>query len=190
VELVARSDRRRAGVDAFIRQLCWRDFYYQVLAARPDVSHRDWRTKNDRWSTDEAAYESWKAGRTGYPLVDAGMRQLAREGWMHNRARLVTASFLTKHLYIDWRRGAAHFADLLIDGDIANNSLNWQWVAGTGTDSRPNRMFNPTLQQERYDPDLRYVKKYVEDFGTESYPGPIVDHKEAVAAFRAARNPG
>jgi deoxyribodipyrimidine photo-lyase len=187
VEIVARADRCKAGVDAFIRQLCWRDFYHQVLAETPEVAVADWRTKHDCWNHDDDAYQAWKDGRTGYPLVDAGMRQLAQEGWMHNRARLVTASFLTKHLYLDWRLGAAHFFDLLLDADVANNCLNWQWVAGTGTDSRPNRMFNPTLQQERYDPQLRYVNKYVEEYGTDAYPAPIVDHREAVAAFRAAR---
>jgi deoxyribodipyrimidine photo-lyase len=172
---------------AFIRQLAWRDFYHQVLADRPQVSHEDWRTKHDRWHKDGKAFKAWQDGRTGYPLVDAGMRQLQQEGWMHNRARLVTGSFLTKHLYIDWRQGAQHFFDYLLDGDIANNCLNWQWIAGTGTDTRPNRMLNPTLQLERYDPDLRYVKKYVEEYDTADYPEPIVDHKEAVAAFRAAR---
>jgi deoxyribodipyrimidine photo-lyase len=186
-ELVVRADRRRPGVAAFVRQLAWRDFFHQVLAADPAVAQHDWRTKHDRWRRDPAGYEAWQAGRTGYPLVDAGMRQLAREGWMHNRARLVTASFLTKHLYLDWRLGARHFFDLLVDGDIANNSLNWQWVAGTGTDSRPNRMFSPTLQQQRFDPEFRYIKRYVEDYGTAGYPEPIVDHQAAVAAFRAAR---
>jgi deoxyribodipyrimidine photo-lyase len=187
LELVARADRGRPGVEAFVRQLAWRDFFHQVLADQPHVADTDWRTKHDHWRRDDEAYQAWKDGRTGYPLVDAGMRQLAVEGWMHNRARLVTASFLTKHLYLDWRLGAAHFFDLLIDGDIASNTLNWQWVAGTGTDSRPHRMFNPTLQLERYDPDLRYVRRYVEEYGTASYPLPIVDHKESVAAFRAAR---
>jgi deoxyribodipyrimidine photo-lyase len=186
-ELVARADRRTSGVQAFLRQLAWRDFYHQVLADRPEVAREDWRTKHDRWHKDTKAFKAWQDGRTGYPLVDAGMRQLKQEGWMHNRARLVTGSFLTKHLYIDWRDGARHFFDLLLDADIANNCLNWQWIAGTGTDTRPNRMLNPTLQLERYDPDLRYVKKYVEEYGTSDYPDPIVDHKEAVAAFRAAR---
>jgi deoxyribodipyrimidine photo-lyase len=187
VELVTRADKRQSGVSAFIRQLAWRDFYLQVLAARPDVAEVDWRTRHDRWHDDAKALQAWKDGRTGYPLVDAGMRQLRREGWMHNRARLVVGSFLTKHLYLDWRSGAAHFFDLLVDGDIANNCLNWQWVAGTGTDTRPNRMLNPTLQQERHDPDLRYVRKYVEEYGTDAYPEPIVEHRQAVAAFRAAR---
>jgi deoxyribodipyrimidine photo-lyase len=187
LELVARADRRKSGVEAFLRQLAWRDFFHQVLASTPEVSTQDWRTKHDRWHTDAQTYQAWQDGRTGYPLVDAGMRQLRQEGWMHNRARLVTGSFLTKHLYQDWRAGAAHFNDLLLDADIANNNLNWQWVAGTGTDSRPNRMFNPTLQQQRYDPDLTYVKRYVEEYGTGEYPEPIVDHATAVAAFKAAR---
>jgi deoxyribodipyrimidine photo-lyase len=187
VELVRRADRRTKGTDAFIRQLCWRDFHHQVLAARPDAVDTDWRTQHDRWRRDEQALQAWKDGRTGYPLVDAGMRQLQREGWMHNRARLVTGSFLTKHLYLDWRDGARHFFDLLVDGDIANNTMNWQWIAGTGTDSRPNRMLNPALQLERYDPDHTYVKTYVEEYGTDAYPTPIVEHTDAVAAFRAAR---
>ena len=114
---------------------------------------QDMRPRGDRWRDDETALTAWKDGRTGYPLVDAGMRQLREEGFMHNRARLVTASFLTKHLYLDWRAGAAHFADLLVDGDIPNNCGNWQWVAGTGADTRPNRMFNPTRQAQRYDPN-------------------------------------
>jgi deoxyribodipyrimidine photo-lyase len=190
VELASRADRRQRGVDGYVRQLCWRDFHHQVLAARPDVVTTDWRTQHDHWRHDEQALRAWKEGRTGYPLVDAGMRQLQREGWMHNRARLVTGSFLTKHLYLDWREGARHFFDLLVDGDIANNTMNWQWIAGTGTDSRPNRMLNPTLQLERYDPAERYVRRYVEEYGTDDYPAPIVDHKEAVAAFRTLRGKG
>jgi deoxyribodipyrimidine photo-lyase len=190
LELVRRADGRNKGAAAFRRQLCWRDFHHQVLAARPDVVDNDWRAQHDRWHRDDQALQSWKDGKTGYPLVDAGMRQLQREGWMHNRARLVTGSFLTKHLYVDWRDGARHFFDLLVDGDIANNTMNWQWIAGTGTDSRPNRMLNPTLQLKRYDPDGVYVKRYVEEYGTDDYPAPIVEHKEAVAAFRAARGKG
>jgi deoxyribodipyrimidine photo-lyase len=188
VELVARADRRKRGVDAFLRQLAWRDFYHQVLAVRPDVVDTDYRTRHDSWRRDDEAVEAWRAGRTGYPLVDAGMRQLAREGWMHNRARLVTASFLTKHLYVDWRIGAKHFFDLLLDGDIANNSMNWQWVAGTGTDTRPNRVLNPELQAKKYDASGAYVRRYLPEADTADYPPPIVDHREAVAAFRAARS--
>jgi deoxyribodipyrimidine photo-lyase len=187
VELVSRADRRRRGVDAFLRQLAWRDFHHQVLAARPDAARHDYRPRGDRWRTDPDAVEAWKAGRTGYPLVDAGMRQLAAEGWMHNRARLVTASFLAKHLYVDWRIGAQHFFDLLVDGDVANNVMNWQWVAGTGTDTRPNRVLNPTLQARRYDPTGAYVRRYLPELDTPDYPPPIVDHREAVAAFRQAR---
>jgi deoxyribodipyrimidine photo-lyase len=188
VELVGRADRRKRGVEPFLRQLAWRDFHHQVLAARPEAAHRDYRPRGDRWHRDDEALQAWRDGRTGYPLVDAGMRQLAREGWMHNRARLVTASFLTKHLYVDWRLGARHFFDLLVDGDIANNALNWQWVAGTGTDTRPNRVLNPTLQAKRYDPAGAYVRRYLPELGTPDYPPPIVDHRDAVAAFRAARS--
>lgn len=155
-ELVTRARRAGgSGAEAFVRQLCWRDFHHQVLAARPGASSADYRTKHDRWRSAESAgeeIEAWKAGRTGYPVVDAAMRQLRHEGWMHNRGRLLTASFLTKTLYVDWRVGARYFLELLVDGDIANNQLNWQWMAGTGTDSRPNRVLNPVTQGRRYDP--------------------------------------
>ena len=161
-ELVALAGRRGgAGAEAFVRQLVWRDFHHQVLAARPDAAHADYRPRGDRWHRDEAELTAWKAGLTGYPVVDAGMRQLAHEGWMHNRARLLTASFLTKTLYQDWRAGAAHFLSLLVDGDIANNQLNWQWTAGTGTDTRPNRVLNPLTQARRFDPDGAYVRRWV-----------------------------
>ncbi|HEX4745333.1 MAG TPA: deoxyribodipyrimidine photo-lyase [Gaiellaceae bacterium] len=192
------------GGEEFVRQLCWRDFHYQLFAARPELSWEDMRPRGDRWRDDELALEAWKEGLTGYPLVDAGMRQLRAEGFMHNRARLATASFLTKHLYVDWRVGGAHFADLLVDGDIPNNLGNWQWVAGTGADTRPNRMFNPTRQAQRYDPRGDYVRRWVPELaGIEGaavhepwrlgllaapeYPTPIVDHDEAVARFRTAR---
>lgn len=161
-ELVALAERRGgAGAEAFVRQLVWRDFHHQVLAARPDAAHADYRPRGDRWHRDDAELTAWKAGLTGYPIVDAGMRQLAHEGWMHNRARLLTASFLTKTLYQDWRAGAAHFLSLLVDGDLANNQLNWQWVAGTGTDTRPNRVLNPLTQARRFDPDGAYVRRWV-----------------------------
>ncbi len=138
-----------------MRQLCWRDFHHQVLAARPETSAEDYRARGDRWrGEDEAAGDiaAWREGRTGYPVVDAAMRQLRHEGWMHNRARLLAASFLTKTLYVDWRIGARHFLHLLVDGDVADNQLNWQWVAGTGTDTRPHRVLNPVLQGRRFDP--------------------------------------
>jgi deoxyribodipyrimidine photo-lyase len=196
-ELAVKARERRGN--AFVRQLCWRDFYAQLLHARPETVRDDLRPRGDRWVDDEEALAAWREGRTGYPLVDAGMRQLALEGWMHNRARLVTASFLVKDLGIDWRRGAEHYFDLLLDGDVAQNVGNWQWVAGTGVDTRPNRVFNPTAQAKRLDPDGTYVRRYVEELaGVEAeifepgllapgYPAPIVDHSEAVAAFRRRR---
>ena len=180
-----------------------------MLAAFPAYPNRNYRPRGDRWSRSRQSLESWKEGLTGYPIVDAGMRQLAREGFMHNRARLITASFLTKDLHIDWRIGARHFWDLLADGEIANNSGNWQWVAGTGNDTRPNRVFNPIRQAHRFDPDGDYVRRYLpeleaieggavhEPWKLEAgarrklaYPERIVDHAEAVAAFRSRRGRG
>ncbi|MEU7044768.1 deoxyribodipyrimidine photo-lyase [Streptomyces varsoviensis] len=161
-EAVQRARRRPGpGADAFVRQIAWRDFHHQVLAARPDASTADYRPRGDRWREDTAEIAAWRAGRTGYPLVDAAMRQLRHEGWMHNRGRMLAASFLTKTLYTDWRVGARHFLDLLVDGDIANNQLNWQWVAGTGTDTRPNRVLNPVTQGKRFDPRGSYVRRWV-----------------------------
>jgi deoxyribodipyrimidine photo-lyase len=202
-ELAGAAAEARGG-EPFVRQLCWRDFHHQVLAAFPDLPRRDYRSRGDRWSRSEQVFEAWKEGRTGYPLVDAGMRQLAAEGYMHNRARLAVGSFLTKDLYVDWRKGAWHFWDLLTDGDIANNSGNWQWIAGTGNDTRPNRVLSPVRQAERFDPDGIYVRRWVselasvrgkaifrpwlmEGFEDLDYPEPIVDHDDAVAEFRARR---
>ncbi len=204
-ELAARIDRRKRGHDAYLRQLCWREFNHQLLAARPDLPREDYRSQGDRWIDDEDAFAAWREGRTGYPVIDAGMRQLVRTGYLHNRARMLVASFLTKHLRIDWRRGAWHFMDHLEDGDLANNFGGWQWVAGTGTDSRPNRLFNPVTQAQRYDPEGTYVRRYVPeladvDAGTihapweadgtllaVDYPPPLVDHAEARARFLADR---
>ncbi|MER8186532.1 deoxyribodipyrimidine photo-lyase [Kitasatospora sp. NPDC094015] len=172
-ELVALAERRGgAGAEAFVRQLVWRDFHHQVLAARPDAARADYRPRGDRWHHDDAELAAWREGRTGYPIVDAGMRQLAAEGWMHNRARLLTAGFLAKTLYLDWRAGAAHFLSLLVDGDVANNQLNWQWVAGTGTDTRPNRVLNPLTQAKRFDPHGDYVRRWVPELA--EVPGPAV----------------
>lgn len=206
LEMIERL-RERDGAEPYLRQLCWRDFYHQVVHAFPQIASREYRGRGDRWSADERRFEAWRSGRTGYPIVDAGMRQLRREGFMHNRARLITASFLVKDLYVDWRLGARHFLDWLVDGDVANNYGNWQWVAGTGNDTRPNRVFNPLRQAERYDPDGEYVRRYVPELSSIAgkavhqpwtlepllrrridYPEPIVDHAEAVAAFRAARS--
>jgi deoxyribodipyrimidine photo-lyase len=191
---------RQRGGDAFVRQLCWRDFYAQILLARPETQVDDMRDRGDRWLDDPDGLAAWKEGMTGYPLVDAGMRQLRAEGWMHNRARMVTASFLVKDLGVDWREGARHFFDLLLDGDVAQNIGNWQWVAGTGVDTRPNRIYNPTAQLKKLDPDGAYVRRYVPELAdvpardiaepgllAPSYPRPIVDHAQAAAAFRARR---
>ncbi len=202
LELKEKAARR--GGAAFVRQLCWRDFHHQVLAATPSLPRRDYRPRRDRWSRSERALEAWRQGRTGYPLVDAAMRQLAAEGFIHNRARMTVASFLCKDLYVDWRAGAWHFWDLLSDGEIANNAGNWQWVAGTGNDTRPNRVLNPVRQAERFDPGGEYVRRYLpelervrgkaifrpwlmEGFERLDYPAPIVDHDEAAAAFKAHR---
>lgn len=210
VELVRRTrEVGGPGAEAFVRQVAWRDFHRQVLAARPGASTADYRTKRDRWRSERTAredVEAWKEGRTGYPVVDAAMRQLRHEGWMHNRGRLLTASFLAKTLYVDWRVGARYFLDLLVDGDVANNQLNWQWMAGTGTDSRPNRVLNPITQAKRYDPDGAYVRRWVPELrelsgaavhepwklrglerATVDYPDPIVDLAEGLARFRRGR---
>lgn len=198
------SHHQGDGPDAFVRQLCWRDFYAQILAARPDAAWSDYVARGDRWRDDPDAVQAWKDGRTGYPVVDAAMRQLRAEGFVHNRARMVVASFLTKDLYVDWRIGARHFLDLLVDGDVAQNNMNWQWVAGTGTDTNPHRIYNPTVQGQRFDPDGDYVRRYVPELraikdGTVhdpdpkvrrayDYPEPIVDHREAIAEYRDRRS--
>jgi deoxyribodipyrimidine photo-lyase len=199
----------RSGAAAFIRQLCWRDFHHQVLAARPDLPRRDYRGRGDRWRRSKRLAEAWRRGRTGYPIVDAGMRQLAREGFMHNRARMIVASFLTKTMYLDWRFGAAHFERLLVDADLANNSGNWQWVAGTGNDTRPNRVLNPLRQAHRFDAEGEYVRRYVPELAAVDgaavhepwllnatvrrgidYPEPVVDHEEGAVQFRRFRESG
>ncbi|MFF4696201.1 cryptochrome/photolyase family protein [Streptomyces chattanoogensis] len=210
LEVVHRARRAGGpGSQAFVRQLAWRDFHHQVAAARPDAATADYRTRHDHWRSEESAADeiaAWKEGRTGYPVVDAAMRQLLTEGWMHNRGRLLTASFLTKTLYVDWRVGARHFLQLLVDGDIVNNQLNWQWVAGTGTDTRPHRVLNPVAQAKRYDPDGIYVRRWVPELsGLEGravhepwklnpqaragydYPDPIVNLSDGLARFRRAR---
>lgn len=196
--LAVRAQER--GGEAFVRQLCWRDFYAQILFAQPRTQVEDMRPRGDRWLDDPEGLAAWKEGMTGFPLVDAGVRQLRREGWMHNRARMVAASFLVKDLGIDWREGARHFFDLLLDGDVAQNVGNWQWVAGTGVDTRPNRIYNPTAQLKKLDPEGEYVRRYVPELAdvparaiaepgllAPSYPGPIVDHATAVEAFRRRR---
>jgi deoxyribodipyrimidine photo-lyase len=208
-----REIEQRLGCDggsaAFRRQLCWRDFYQHVLYHFPRNATTEFQERyraRIKWSHAERRFAAWCEGRTGYPLVDAGMRQLRREGWMHNRARLVVGSFLTKDLGIDWRWGERHFMRLLVDGDEANNNGNWQWIASVGTDRQPayRRIYNPTRQMEAHDPDGSYVRRYVPELegvpdeyirepwtmpahvqrevgcvlGTD-YPNPIVDHADA-----------
>ena len=206
------------GRQALVRQLAWRDFHAHSLAAQPHAISRQIRPEyaGIRWRDDPAGLEAWRRGRTGYPIVDAGMRQLQTEGWMHNRLRLITASFLVKDLLIDWRIGERHFRRLLVDGDVAQNVGNWQWVAGTGSDAAPYfRVFNPVLQGRKFDPDGAYVRRWIPELSGLSaalihapwerpdeaaargvtigvdYPPPVVVHPEArlraLAAYAAAR---
>ena len=190
-----------------MRQLAWRDFYAHVLLMHPGNAHREHqeRYRELEWEDDAEAFAAWREGRTGYPLVDAGMRELARTGWMHNRARLVAGSFLTKDLHLDWRLGERHFEALLLDGEPAQNNGNWQWVSSVGVDPAPyfRRMFNPVRQQTRFDPDGVYVRRWVPELRGVSgaalaepwkmsdaeqkragcvigrdYPPPIVDHAD------------
>jgi deoxyribodipyrimidine photo-lyase len=200
---------RGEGAEAFRRQLCWRDFHHHVLRHFPDNARAEFQPRyrgEITWNDDEEHFQAWCDGQTGYPLVDAGMRQLRREGFMHNRTRLVVGSFLTKDLGIDWRAGERWFMRLLIDGDEANNNGNWQWIASVGVDPQPffRRMYNPARHMERYDPGGAYVRRYVpelrevpdrwlaepwtmpEDVQRDAgcvigvdYPEPIVDHREA-----------
>ena len=204
------ADLREAR-DTFASELAWREFYADVLHHRPEtarenVDRRYGRLEWDSGPAIDEAVEAWKAGRTGVPIVDAGMRQLLAEGWMHNRLRMIVASYLTKDLHVDWRVGAAHFMRHLVDGDLASNQHGWQWTAGTGTDAAPYfRVFNPVTQGKRFDPDGDYVRRWVpeladiagakvhtpRDGGYGDYPAPLVDHAEerrvAIARYEAAR---
>ncbi len=165
-----------------IDQLIWREFFMQILYHFPHVTSSCFRPKYNgiNWRNNVEEFELWKAGKTGYPLVDAGMRELNQTGYMHNRVRMLTASFLCKHLLIDWRWGEAYFASRLFDYDLALNNGNWQWAAGTGCDAAPYfRIFNPTTQVKRFDSKMEYINKWVPEFNTLSYPNPIVEHKFA-----------
>lgn len=221
LELETKLGRRRGeGPRTFRTELAWRDFYGSVTANFPEVTRQEFQERyrgSLDWQTDAEHLKAWKDGRTGYPLVDAGMRQLEAEGWMHNRVRMVVASFLTKDLHLDWREGEKHFMELLLDGDISSNNGGWQWVASTGTDPAPyfQRMFNPMTQQEKFDPEGEYVRRWIPELeglpddllvrpweadeeqqraagcviGAD-YPEPIVDHAEerrfAIERYRAA----
>jgi deoxyribodipyrimidine photo-lyase len=210
----------RVGADVFRSELGWREFYADVLWHRPETSKRAYNPAMEDIEVDtgpeaDELFSAWCEGRTGFPFIDAGMRQLRDTGWMHNRVRMATASFLVKDLHIDWRRGAAWFMELLVDGDVASNQHGWQWTAGTGTDASPYyRVFNPITQGKKFDPTGAYVRKYVPELanlsdkeihepwlvgggglfgGQTDYPAPIVDHAaervEALARYAAAKLP-
>ncbi|MBK9737793.1 MAG: deoxyribodipyrimidine photo-lyase [Saprospiraceae bacterium] len=166
----------------FLNELIWRDFYAMILFQFPYVANRSFRPEYDNieWRNDEREFKAWCEGQTGYPIVDAGMRELLHTGYMHNRVRMIVASFLTKHLLIDWRWGEAWFADKLIDFDLASNNGGWQWAAGCGTDAAPYfRIFSPDAQTEKFDHDKLYIKRWVPEYGTDQYVKPVVDHKMA-----------
>jgi len=166
----------------YLNELIWRDFYSQILGHFPQVVNEPFRAKYSfiEWRDSEEDFKKWCEGKTGYPMVDAGMRELNATGFMHNRVRMLTASFLTKHLLLNWQLGEAYFAEKLLDFDLASNNGGWQWAAGCGTDAAPYfRIFNPESQMKKFDKDLRYVKKWVPEYGTSRYPKPIVEHKFA-----------
>lgn len=200
------------GERFFLRQLAWREFYASVLWAWPQTARSSLDPRMDRLAFEkgpaaDALFDAWCAGRTGYPIIDAGMRQLKAEAWMHNRVRMLVASFLVKDLHLDWRRGARHFMRHLVDGDLASNQHGWQWAAGTGTDAAPYfRIFNPVTQSKRFDPDGEYIRRWVPELrdvprllvheparapSLSGYPAPIVDHAEerarSLAAYDALR---
>jgi len=165
--------------ETYLNELIWRDFYQMIIYHFPHSVQGSFKKKYDKiqWEQNEEHFKAWCTGKTGYPLVDAGMRELNETGFMHNRVRMVVASFLTKHLLIDWRRGEAYFAQKLMDFELASNIGGWQWAAGCGCDAAPYfRVFNPTAQQEKFDKQKEYIQKWVPEFGTSSYPSPIIDH--------------
>ena len=199
------ADLRTAGhskaVSTYRTELAWREFYADVLARRPETARDYYRPEFARLVHDEPgeAFEAWKHGRTGFPIVDAGMRQLLAEGWMHNRVRMIVASFLVKDLHIEWQHGARHFMHWLVDGDLASNNHGWQWTAGCGTDAAPYfRVFNPILQGKKFDPDGDYIRRYVPELADvptaeiHQPRDPIVDHAEerveALARYDRLRN--
>lgn len=173
--------RARGLNETYLKELIWRDFYSNILQAFPRVAHEEFKRDyaGIPWRNDPDEFAAWCAGKTGVPIVDAGMRQLNQSGFMHNRVRMIVASYLTKHLLIDWRWGEAYFAEKLLDFDLASNNGGWQWAAGCGTDAQPYfRIFNYESQQKKFDPDYTYVKEWVPEFGTPEYPkAPLVEHK-------------
>ncbi|MBN2709446.1 MAG: deoxyribodipyrimidine photo-lyase [Calditrichaceae bacterium] len=168
--------------DTWLNELIWREFFMMILYHFPYVENGPFRKQYERikWENDPEKFDRWRKGETGYPLVDAGMRELNATGFMHNRVRMVTAGFLVKHLLIDWRWGERYFARKLLDYELSSNNGNWQWAAGCGCDAAPYfRIFNPESQQKKFDPGFIYIKKWLPEFGSHSYPKPIVDHKPA-----------
>ena len=179
-QMVSRADAQENKI--FLKELIWREFFMQILWHFPETHKNSFKSKYDRiiWRNDEEEFKKWCDGNTGYPMVDAGMRQLNKTGFMHNRVRMLVGSFLCKHLLIDWRWGEAYFAEKLHDYEMSSNVGNWQWVAGTGVDASPYfRIFNPTSQIQKFDKDLKYIQKWVPDFQELTYPSPMVDHKFA-----------
>lgn len=168
--------------DTYLNELVWREFYMTILAYNPQVVDHAFKPAYDQipWRNNEQEFKAWCEGKTGYPIVDAGMRELNTTGYMHNRVRMIVASFLTKHLLIDWRWGEAYFARKLLDFELASNNGGWQWAAGTGTDAQPYfRVFNPESQTEKFDKDQNYIKKWIPELNSKDYPKPIIDHKFA-----------
>ena len=179
-QMVSRADAHENKI--FLKELIWREFFMQILWHFPETHKNSFKSKYDRiiWRNNEKEFQKWCEGNTGYPMVDAGMRQLNKTGFMHNRVRMLVGSFLCKHLLIDWRWGEAYFAEKLHDYEMSSNVGNWQWVAGTGVDASPYfRIFNPTSQIQKFDKELKYIQKWVPDFQEITYPSPMVDHKFA-----------
>ena len=181
--------------ETYLNELIWRDFYQMIIFHFPKSAENSFKAQYDKiiWEKNEVHFDSWCTGKTGYPIVDAGMRELNATGFMHNRVRMVVASFLTKHLLLDWRLGAAYFAEKLLDFELASNTGGWQWAAGCGCDAAPYfRVFNPQAQQEKFDKSFEYIKKWVPEYGTSSYPEPIIEHKFAreriLQRFKSALN--
>ncbi|MBW2937500.1 DNA photolyase family protein [Aureisphaera sp. CAU 1614] len=168
--------------NTYLKELVWREFFMQILWHFPETVDKAFKPKYDRmeWRNNEEEFEAWKEGKTGYPFVDAGMRQLNETGYMHNRVRMIVASFLCKHLLIDWRWGEAYFAEKLLDYEQSSNVGNWQWAAGSGVDAAPYfRIFNPTTQIEKFDKEQEYITSWIPEIDTKKYPDPIVNHKDA-----------
>jgi deoxyribodipyrimidine photo-lyase len=178
-----------------LNELIWREFFMQILWHFPHVVSQNFnpRYNHIKWRNNEEEFVRWCEGLTGYPMVDAGMRQLRQTGFMHNRARMVTAGFLTKHLLIDWQWGEAWFASKLLDYELSSNNGNWQWAAGTGCDAAPYfRVFNPMEQAKKFDPQEKYISEWIPELHTNAYPLPIVDHKfareRAIMTYKEALN--